>query len=834
MRFHFKKPRSLRRTALPRTSPRRAQAPRQSRPQPAAWPNMQRWFVAGALGVYAVTWSGEVAKAQARSDLPKAFPSPTANLPLVRFEIPKGSLDETLRAFTNASGLQVEVSQPNLLTLESPGVSGRYTPQSALRILLRDTGLHYRFVSDGRIVLDLAAVATTMEVNASTSALPTSSAKYPEPLLTTPQSITSIPREVLEQQGSTTLRDALRNVSGISIAAGEGGAQGDSLTIRGFSARNDLFIDGMRDFGSYYRDPFNTEEVEVLQGPSSVTFGRGSTGGVVNQATKAPRADRLLAVDTTFGSDQTRRGTADLNLPVHAWGQGTAFRLNLMGVENNVAGRDIAENRRYGIAPSLSFGLGTPTRSTLSYMHQTADDTPDYGVPWLFNAPAPVNRRNYYGFEDGSFLRTSADLGTARVEHDFNEHFTLRNQFRLASYSRDTRITEARIAGTPTPSTPLEQLRVARNQIAVSSTEAMLDEQLDLTGRFSTGRLSHSLVGGVEATRETSNPLRLAWANVPSASLLNPTPYDHFTGTSSVSSRVRTTELGSSAYVLDTIHLTSQLELSAGIRWDRFAADYQNTVGAIASFRRADYMTSWRSALVYKPLPFGSFYVAAGTSFNPSAESLSLSASIANLTPESNRNYEAGTKWELRQGRLSIRSAVFRTDKLNAREPDPNNSALNVLAGRQRAQGVTVEMNGQLNRRWSMLAGYTHLDAKLIASSFYPAAVGASLANVPANTFNFWSNYRLPKRWQIGAGGNYVASRTASSTVPLDPVTGLTKSVPGYWVFNAMAEHRLAEHVELQANVYNIANRYYFDQLHPAHLVPGPGRSALLGIKFRF
>ena len=92
----------------------------------------------------------------------------------------------------------------------------------------------------------------------------------------------------MEQQGVTTLRDALRNVAGISLAAGEGGAQGDNLTIRGFTARNDLFIDGMRDFGSYYRDPFNTQEVEVLQGPSSVTFGRGSTGGVVNQATKTP------------------------------------------------------------------------------------------------------------------------------------------------------------------------------------------------------------------------------------------------------------------------------------------------------------------------------------------------------------------------------------------------------------------------------------------------------------------------------------------------------------------------------------------------------------------
>src|SRR5262249_39697123 len=147
---------------------------------------------------------------------------------------------------------------------------------------------------------------------------------------------------------------------------------------------------------------------------------------------------------------------------------------------------------------------------------------------------------------------------------------------------------------------------------------------------------------------------------------------------------------------------------------------------------------------------------------------------------------------------------------------------LNVLAGNQRADGATVEMNGQITRRWSMLAGYTHLDAKVVSSNYYPASVGAQLANVPANTFNFWSNFRLPQRWSGGFGGNYVASRTASSTAPLDPTTGLVKALPGYWVFNAMAERRLTEHVELQANVFNIANRYYYDQLHPGHIVLGP------------
>lgn len=739
-----------------------------------------------------------------------------------------------LGAFTNATGLHVDLSEEGLLSLNSPGVTGLYTPEDALRILLRDTGLTFRFTSAENVRLEIASASTTVDVTEAASALASSSVKYSEPVRDTPQSITAVSQQTMQQQGTTTLRDALRNVSGISLAAGEGGAQGDNLTIRGFSARSDLFIDGMRDFGSYYRDNFNTEEVEVLQGPSSVTFGRGSTGGVVNQATKQPRMDRFVSTEADFGTDETRRGVADINAPISKFGHGAAFRLNLMGVEAKVAGRDVTENRRWGVAPSLTFGLATTTRFTLSYFHQKSDDTPDYGIPWLFNGPAPVDRHNYYGFKDGNYLRTAADIGTARLEHDFNANFSLRNQLRLANYEREVRVTEPKFATTPSLTTPLSQLTVTRNEISVNSAETGLDNQLDLTGRFRTGWLEHSVVGGVEASRETSDPTRFTWTGVPTTSLLDPNENDLFSGTSAVSSQVQTTATGSAGYALDTIRLGQKWQLSGGLRWDRFAANYQSFVGTVSAFRRVDKFTSWRSALVYKPVAAATLYAAAGTSFNPSAESLSLSASTANLPPESNRNIEAGTKWDLRQGKLSTRAALFRTEKLNAREPDPNNSLLNVLAGKQRVNGVTVEMNGQLTSRWSMLAGYTHLDAKVVSSQYYPASIGAQLANVAADTFNFWSNYRFPRRWQLGAGGNYVGSRTASSTAPLDPATGLVKAVPGYWVFNAMAEHRLSEHVELQGNVYNIANRYYYDQLHPAHIIPGPGRSALIGLKFRF
>jgi catecholate siderophore receptor len=213
---------------------------------------------------------------------------------------------------------------------------------------------------------------------------------------------------------------------------------------------------------------------------------------------------------------------------------------------------------------------------------------------------------------------------------------------------------------------------------------------------------------------------------------------------------------------------------------------------------------------------------------------LSLSAANADTEPEENRNYEFGTKWDLYSRKLSLRAAAFRTSKLNAREPDPDDPTLNVLGGQQRVNGVEIEASGHLTSRWQILSSYAYMDAKVVKSNFFPDAVGARLANVPANTFSIWSNYQLPWRLELGGGGLFVDSRTASSTVPTDPITGAVKEAPGYWVFNAMARYPLAEHVDFQANIYNLTNKYYYDQLHPAHIVPGPGRSALFGLNFKF
>jgi catecholate siderophore receptor len=815
-----------------------------------------------------------------------------ATLPLKRFDIAAGPLDGAVDAYEKATGLTVRIVLPagTLEGFGSQGVVGLYREDEALRLLLEGTGLNYRVEDATTMVVGVQAkdaVSVTSSVTDNVSL-----AKFTEPLLTTAQSVTVIPEFVVKDEGVTTLRDTLRNVPGISLAAGEAGAQGDNLTIRGFTARNDIFLDGIRDFGSYYRDSFNYEQVEALEGPAGIQFGRGSTGGVVNQESKVPTVQQFAHVETQFGTDKTRRITADLNSREFEALGGSAVRLNLMGQESGVAGRDFAEVRRWGVAPSLSIGLNTKTQATLNYVHLQENDTPDYGLPWFNNSVAKgAIQHKYYGFPDENYLKTNDDILTLRVEHEFSPGVSLHTIARAANYPRQAQITEPQICSNAPASVPVggvvatlptsavntalpcpytaasdpATMVVNRNQIQTKSIESDLWNQTEVTARFKMLGVRNSLVVGAEGGQEISNPTRTGYTinkinTVPSTPLVDPNAEQPFAGTGYITSIVHTKSESVGVYFVDTVKLGQLFELSGGVRWDRFDTGYnlwQPTppkggvvTAPVAPISRVDEQPSYRAAFVYKPSSHGSLYFDYGTSFNPAAESLSLSVGLANssATPEENETYEAGVKWSFLNERLLTEGAVFRTEKDNARETDPTNSNNIVAAGNQLVKGVQFSLVGRLPQGMDIVAGYAYLDSAVIFSKFFPASIGYPLANVPRQTFNVFVTHRLPWRLNAGLGGNYVASRTASSTVPFVPtgyspnpngvgfvVTSVAmKQVPGYWVFNAMLRRPITERLELQANVNNLLNRYYIDLPHPSHLIPGTGASALVGINFKF
>ena len=667
--------------------------------------------------------------------------------------------------------------------------------------------------------------------------------KLTESIRDTPQSIATLSRELMDDRGATSLNDALRNVPGITLGAGEFSWQGNNPTIRGFSARDDLYLDGLRDFGSYARDPFNLETVEVLLGPSSVLFGRGSTGGAINQVTKEPHRERGTSLNVNAGSDSTFRATADLTREI---GETAAFRLNLLAHEGEVTDRDGARSQRWGVAPSVAFGLGTATVTTLSYVHQSADDRPDYGLPWLNGRPAAVPRSNFYGFDD-DYSNTDADMLSARVRHEINDHVHLDAQLRAANYSRVNRITEPLITPVPPANTALSAISVYRYVFSGASDETLRTAQLAATMNLGSGRIRHTLVTGIELGRETSSPTYAFGSGVPSTSLLDPNWRQPFTAASLDPRVVSDTDAGTTAlFALDTLKLGKFWLVTLGARFDRFDTDYSeqrfagaatpfypSTATGSTAFSHVDNVASYRTAVVYKAAQRVSLYLAGSTAFNPSAQSLSLlttGRSLATenrlLDPEKNRSFELGAKLGLNQDKLSLTSAIFELDKDNARVADPTNPGFNTLGGEQRILGVSVDLTGMLVPRLYLAAGYAYLDSEVVRGA-PGAATGARLANTPKNSFSVWLDYRATNRLDFAVGGRYVSDQLAMNT-------GAGRLVPSYEVFDAMARYRLSEKVVMKVNVTNFGNELYFEQLHPWHVIPGPGRTGTIAVNVVF
>jgi catecholate siderophore receptor len=370
---------------------------------------------------------------------------------------------------------------------------------------------------------------------------------------------------------------------------------------------------------------------------------------------------------------------------------------------------------------------------------------------------------------------------------------------------------------------------MTRNQVNVESQETFIQNQTDVTTRFDTAGVEHTFVGGFEIGRETASPLRLTYAGVPGTNLANPDPGQPFSFTSAtLRTNQDTSAVSVGAYAIDTVKLDPQWEVTGGVRWDRFDANFEQTGTSAQKFERTDSMPSYRAAVVYKPTETGSIYVSYGTSFNPSAESLSVSSANANVAPEENRTYEVGSKWDVLGERLSLRGALYQLEKNNARVPDPNNTGLNTLDGAQRVRGMEIEGAGRITDAWQVFAGYNYMDGEVTKTSDVAtnAPVGARLTNTPNHTLALWSTYDVDPKWQVGAGMNYVSSRTARNT-------GIVETVPEYTTFDAMAKYRLTDTIDLQVNVYNITDEEYFDLLHPGHVVPGAGRTILFTTRFK-
>jgi catecholate siderophore receptor len=692
------------------------------------------------------------------------------------------------------------------------------------------------------------------------------SPKFTQPLLDTPQTITVITKQILDQQGATSLSQALRNTPGVTFLLGENGntATGDSIFMRGFDTQGSIYIDGIRDLGTVTRDTFNTQQVEIAKGPAGPDYGRGAASGYVNMATKVPTADSFTAGTASYGTSDNARLTGDVN---HAFSDSTAVRLNVMHADGDVEGRGHVERKSWAIAPSVAFGLDGDTRSYFYLLHTEQDNVPDGGISTIgldgfFDTdfqpgggaagvvPRRVPRDTFYGYRS-DFEEISGTMFTARFEHDFSDAVTLRNTTRYGRLEQFYVLTgvNAVNALNPNPAT----WTVNRTRQSKFQENTLMTNQTNLTANLGSGFVKHAITTGVEFIDEEQYAPNYAPASLGTlepALVYNPgynaSPAGYGPARNGAYTRGETTTIG--AYVFDTISFGDKWQATGGFRFDSYDTDFESVIASTtvpvvltpAQFQTDGTLFSYKVGVVFKPVPNGSIYLSHATSEQPpGGANFTLAGGTGNnlnrtdLDPTEGENLELGAKWEFNDGGLIITGAIFDSTNQNELVPDPVTPTIFIQIGEREVKGVELGIVGKLTDNWDISAGISKLDTEITRGS--ATQQGAAINWSPELTFSSWTSYRLPFGLTIAGGARYVD--TVARSVTNQPVNLVnTPSAPEYWVIDAMLGYQINDKIALQLNGYNLADEDYIATLNNggSRYVPGTKRSALLSVNFQF
>ena len=724
----------------------------------------------------------------------------------------------------------------------------------------------------------LAQDATLSTVTVQESATPSlkvdtaPSAKFTAPLLDTPKTVQVINEELIKQSGATSLQEALKATPGITFGNGEGGSPtGDQPFIRGADAQSSTFVDGLRDIAAGTREVFNLESVEVIKGADSAYAGRGGAGGSINLTTKKAKADNFISGDVGLGTDNYKRATLDLNRKL---GETIGFRLNAMAHDADVPGRNGPENQRWGIAPTVTFGMGTPTEVTLSWQHLQTDDMPDGGVPYLYGNTAGAtnattlpggsvirptygsNRANWYGLKDRDYSKEESDLFSASIEHKFTEHNKFRNTLRYSKSKQDTVWTQ------PDDSKGnVQNGYVYRRGNARLADVRTLQNVSEFTGKAQTGTIAHSYAFGLELSKEKSDVKSSAVqqsgtiAACPAPGNMWCTPLDNPDSsvpwnfawtlpTQPTLNQIDTTAL----YGFDTLKFNDQWLLNAGLRVDHYrlsASGPESRRGATLLYpaydlKRSDTLFNYQLGLVYKPAANGSIYASLGTSSRPGGSTLgngnedlsTTTDALADLKPEKTRSIELGTKWDLLDKKLGLTAALFRNEVTNVRITE---NGVTYMGGNKVVNGVELGFNGQILRNLNVFGGYTYMDSEQKDLGLNNVGNGLPFPNTPKHSFSLWASYKPMAKLTLGLG-LYAQSEVAQGYVRSGVDQGIvTKGVAGYSRYDAMASYQFNPNLALQLNVYNLTDKVYYTGVRSPHYANiGAGRSAVATLKFTY
>lgn len=775
------------------------------------------------------------------------------NAPVFRFAIAPGPLPNAIREFQTITGLTVRVATDVVRNLTTDGVTGAYTATQALERLLAGSSLSHRTLDQTTVAIEVRIASDVVNV---TGGLPrVESPKYAAPLTETPQTIQVIPSALLEEQGAASLTDALRNVPGITMQAGEGGGasntSGDMFNMRGFSANNSIFVDNVRDDGMLTRDVFNLQQIEVYSGPTGSDVGRTNAAGYINLTTKSPNREASRSGSLTYGDGEQVRTTLDVNQPFSIGERGTflgeaAVRVNVLWQDGGVPRRDHAERASKAIAPSIAFGLSTPTRAVLTGQIMRQDNLADYGLPSAAspvgqlapNAPlgaAPVDQSNYYGSPDYDYDHGRQDNITLRLDHDFTSDITLRNQTRYNATTREAVITSIQNPAAYNPATNLVTLSRQANE----RHNDILSNQTNLSARVSTGRLRHQLSVGLEIARESQFAPALGGVGTRAPIDLNhPDVFSPVVGMNIVPTGALSEGSTDTVaiYAFDAFDINPRVRVNGGIRIERYDTVSHSVAasGIVTDLAGEDTMVSGKAGVVFNLTGNGNLYASYGSSVTPpGSANFQLNAAPTNqnnpnVDPQESTNYEVGTKWDLAASRVQLSGAYFWTRNKNVIFVVDASAVPPIFNqdDEQRVKGIVLGAVGRITPRLDLNLSLQYLDSAV--RSQRAAIDGNRLALTPEFSGNVWATYRLPRDIRVGGGLRYTDAVFVS--------TANTTAVPRYSVVDALVEAPLGDRLTLRLNVYNLTDRVYIRNINnnAGRYNPGPPRSFLLSSAIRF
>lgn len=736
----------------------------------------------------------------------------------------------------------------------------------------------------------LNEVSINASADVSYKAEKSASPKLTQALVDTPKTVQVLKKEMLQEQGAVSLMEALRNTPGITMQLGENGntAAGDTFQMRGFSTQASTFVDGVRDLGAVTRDVFNIEQVEVVKGAAGADIGRGASSGYINLVSKLPSLDAENQVILTLGTDENKRLSIDTNQAID---HQSAFRLNVVVQEANVAERDVVSTKNTAIAPAFAFGLETPTRVYVYSQHIRQDNMPDGGIPTLgmegfYNATAAIqagikaNRANFYGSKQDEET-IEADMLTTKIEHDLGKNTVIRNITRYGKSHIDRVLTGVNALSLNATTKAIE---VARTRQRLEQTNDILANQTTVNSVFNTATIKHDMVFGVELLRESqlslgtttgssstitvvlngqTLPVYTSLANVYQPNYSDNLLVPYLTGADTDGQTTTT-----AAYLFDTLSFSDALKFNVGVRADHYRTNtkigtlvtggtggnltttYKGTsykAGSIVQdeLTDSDTLISWNIGSVFKPTSNSTLYAALANSQTPPAgANFVLSATVGNqanaaLEPQKTTTAEIGTKLELLNKRLNVSTAIYRTENEGQTTQDAVTGVVSQEA-KTRVDGVELAVVGQLTHFWQLSAGVGLMESEQLNQRARNATSGVVTITdgvrwSPDVTASLWTSYTLNKL-TLGGGARYLSEQKRVVTAHTDLTTQNMPVIPAYVVMDVMAAYQVSKNAIVRLNIYNLFNEEYISTLNNsgARASLGAPFSAALSAQFSF